>query len=73
MSLYSQDHPHSNGLEVLMDGHCRDWPILFALVVERLQRIEMDLAAARAEIDKLKASDIGVTHGADAGAKERRF
>jgi hypothetical protein len=68
MSLYSQDHPHSNGLEVCLDGHCRDWPTLFALVAERLQRIELELAAAKQEIAELKAASSGVTQRDDSSS-----
>lgn len=56
MSLYNSEHPYSNGLEVLLDTHSGDWPIMFALVAERLQKIELELADARGEIDKLNAS-----------------
>lgn len=56
MSLYNPDHPYSNGLEVCLDGDSRDWPILFSLVVERLQRIELELEAANREISELKAA-----------------
>lgn len=62
MSLYNPDHPYSNGLELLLDDHSRDWPILFALVCERLQKIELDLAAVRAEIDRLKAAILEPEH-----------
>jgi hypothetical protein len=68
MSLYSQDHPYSNGLEILLDGSCRDWPTLFALVCERLQKIELELADARREISELKASATGVTQCDDSSS-----
>jgi hypothetical protein len=45
--------------EVCLDGHSRDWPTLFALVAERLQRIELELQAAKQEIAELKAVDAG--------------
>lgn len=47
MSLYNPNHPCSNGLEICLDGHSRDWPTLFALACERLQRIEMELRDAK--------------------------
>lgn len=68
MSLYNPDHPYSNGLEVCLDGDSRDWPILFSLVTERLQRIELDLAAARQEIAVLKAASSGVTERDDSSS-----
>jgi hypothetical protein len=50
MSLYNPEHPFSNGLEVLLDTHSGDWSIMFALVAERLQRIELELRDAKQEI-----------------------
>lgn len=68
MSLYNSDHPYSNGLEVCLDGYSRDWPTLFALVVERLQRIELELEAANREIAELKVAPTGVTQCDDSSS-----
>jgi hypothetical protein len=61
MSLYNREHPYSNGLEVCLEGHSGDWSTLFALVTERLQRIELELQAAKQEIAELKAASTEVT------------
>jgi hypothetical protein len=50
MRLYNSEHPFSNGLEVCLDADSRDWPTLFALVAERLQRIDLELRDAKQEI-----------------------
>jgi hypothetical protein len=60
MSLYNPDHLHSNGLELLLDTDSRDWRMLFVLVAERLQRIEVDLATAKQEILELKEASTGI-------------
>jgi hypothetical protein len=72
MSLYNQDHPYSNGLEALLDGHSRDWPILFALVVERLQRIELELEAAKQGIAELRAASSGSAQCRDSSSSPAR-
>jgi hypothetical protein len=69
MSLYKQDHPYSNGLEICTAIPATP-PTLFALVAERLQQIELKLEAAEKEIAELKAAPAGVTKCDDSSSSQ---
>jgi hypothetical protein len=43
MSLFDENHEPTNGLEILLQDRCRDYPILFSLCLERIQALERRL------------------------------
>lgn len=43
MALFDEKHEPTNGLEVLLEQRCRDYPILFSLCLERIQALEKRL------------------------------